>query len=123
MLFGIPPDSLARGMAIPAIPRIRERLAELRNLGNLLVHLFGRHGRMERIFPSSVHDRCLFCEGDIKESTSYQSYRVCPYCRFHYSLSARQRIQLLADRKSFKESHKYLNSVAPISFSRQGFLP
>ena len=92
----------------------------MRNLGNLLVHLFGRHGKMDRIFPSSVHDRCLFCEEDIKESTSYQSYRVCPYCRFHYSLSARQRIQLLADPKSFKESHKYLNSLAPISFSRRG---
>ena len=93
---------------------------KLRNLGNLLVHLFGRHGRMDRIFPSSVHDLCLYCEGDIKESTSYQGFRVCPYCRFHYSLSARQRIQLLADRKTFKESHKYLNSLSPISFSRRG---
>ena len=92
----------------------------MRNLGNLLVHLFGRHGRMDRIFPSSVHDRCLYCEAEIRDTTSYQSYRVCPYCRFHYSLSARQRIQLLADRKSFKETHKYLNSVAPISFSRRG---
>ena len=92
----------------------------MRNLGNLLVHLFSRQGRMDRIFPSSVHDRCLYCEEEIRESTSYQSYRVCPFCRFHYSLSARQRIQLLVDRKSFKETHKYLNSVAPITFSRRG---
>ncbi len=92
----------------------------MRNLGNLLVHLFSRQGRMDRIFPSSVHDRCLYCEEEIRESTSYQSYRVCPYCRFHYSLSARQRIQLLADRKSFKETHKYLSSVAPITFSQRG---
>ena len=75
---------------------------------------------MDRIFPSSVHDSCFFCEEDINESTAYQHYRVCPYCRFHYSLSARQRIQLLADRRSFKESHKYLSSVAPISFSQRG---
>ena len=92
----------------------------MRNLGNLLVHLFSRQGRMDRIFPSSVHDRCLYCEEEIRESTSYQSYRVCPFCRFHYTLSARQRIQLLADRKTFKETHKYLNSVAPITFSRRG---
>ena len=92
----------------------------MRNLGNLLVHLFSRQGKMERIFPSSVHDRCLFCEEEIRESSSYQGYRVCPFCRFHYSLSARQRIQLLADRKSFKERHKYLNSVAPITFSQRG---
>ena len=96
------------------------REAKLRNLGNLLVHLFSRQGKMERIFPSSVHDRCLFCEEEIRESSSYQGYRVCPFCRFHYSLSARQRIQLLADRKSFKETHKYLSSVAPITFSQRG---
>ena len=92
----------------------------MRNLGNLLVHLFNRQGRMDQIFPSSVHDRCLFCEEEIADTTAYKSYRVCPYCRFHYSLSARQRIQLLADRRSFKESHKYLNSLAPISFSQRG---
>lgn len=92
----------------------------MRNLGDLLVHLFNRQGRMDRIFPSSVHDRCLYCDEEIRESTSYQSYRICPYCRFHYSLSARQRIQLLADRKSFRETHKYLNSVAPITFSQRG---
>jgi acetyl-CoA carboxylase carboxyl transferase subunit beta len=75
---------------------------------------------MDRIFPSSVHDRCLYCDEEIRESSCYQISRVCPFCRFHYSLSARQRIQLLADRKSFKETHKYLNSVAPITFSRRG---
>ncbi len=92
----------------------------MRNLGNLLVHLFSRQGKMDRIFPSSVHDRCLYCDEEIRESTSYQGYRICPFCRFHYSLSARQRIQLLADRKSFRETHKYLNSVAPITFSQRG---
>jgi acetyl-CoA carboxylase carboxyl transferase subunit beta len=92
----------------------------LRNLGNLLVHLFGRNGDLDRIYLASVHDRCLFCEEEISETAAYQTYRVCPYCRFHYTLSARQRIELLADKRSFKESHKYLNSVAPISFSQRG---
>ena len=92
----------------------------MRNLGNLLVHLFGRNGDLDRIYLASVHDRCLFCEEEISETAAYQTYRVCPYCRFHYTLSARQRIELLADKRSFKESHKYLNSVAPISFSQRG---
>ena len=48
------------------------------------------------------------------------TYRVCPFCRFHYTLTARERIDLLADKGSFKESHKYLSSVAPLSFSRRG---
>ncbi|HZA23095.1 MAG TPA: acetyl-CoA carboxylase carboxyltransferase subunit beta, partial [Dehalococcoidia bacterium] len=92
----------------------------MRNLSNLLVHLFGRGGVLSRVYLSAVHDRCLLCEEPIGDSEAYLAYRVCPFCRFHYTLSARQRIELLADKKSFKESHKYLSSVAPLSFSSRG---
>jgi len=92
----------------------------LRNLADFLVHLFRRDGDLERIYLSAVHDRCLLCEESISESQAYLTYRVCPYCRFHYTLTARQRIELLADKGSFKESHKYLRSVDPLSFSEKG---
>ena len=69
---------------------------------------------------STVHDRCLLCEQQISDSTTYLTYRVCPYCRFHYTLSARERIELLADKGSFKESQKYLSSMEPLSFSGKG---
>ena len=91
----------------------------MRNLANFLVHLFGRDGDLKRSYLSAVHDRCLLCEEVISESTAYLTYRVCPFCRFHYTLSARQRVELLADRRTFKESHKYLSSVSPLSFSRR----
>ena len=92
----------------------------MRNLANFLVHLFGRNGDTDRVFLSVVHDRCLLCEEPIGESPAYHTYRVCPYCRFHYTLSARERIELLADKGTFKESHKYLSSVSPLAFSRWG---
>lgn len=92
----------------------------MRNLASFLVHLFGQSGNLDRIYLSVVHDRCLLCEEPINESPAYQTYRVCPFCRFHYTLSARERIDLLVDKGSFKESFKYLKSVAPISFSRGG---
>jgi acetyl-CoA carboxylase carboxyl transferase subunit beta len=92
----------------------------LRNLSNFLVHLFGREGDQDRVHLSTVHDRCLLCEQQISDSTTYLTYRVCPYCRFHYTLSARERIELLADKGTFKESQKYLSSVAPLSFSGKG---
>ena len=92
----------------------------MRNLADFLVHLFRHDGDLERIYVSAVHDRCLLCEESISESPAYLTYRVCPYCRFHYTLSARQRIELLADKGSFKESHKYLRSVDPLSFSKRG---
>ena len=92
----------------------------MRNLSSFLVHLFRRDGDTEKVYISVVHDRCLLCEEPIGESIAYLTYRVCPFCRFHYSLSARERIELLADKSSFKESHKYLSSIDPISFSRRG---
>jgi acetyl-CoA carboxylase carboxyl transferase subunit beta len=92
----------------------------LRNLANFLVHLFGREGDQDRVHLSTVHDRCLLCEQQISDSTTYLTYRVCPYCRFHYTLSARERIELLADKGTFKESQKYLSSMEPLSFSGKG---
>ena len=95
--------------------------AKLRNLASFLVHLFGRNGDAAEVARlSTVHDRCLLCEEPIRESSAYLTYRVCPFCRFHYTLTARERIELLADKGSFKESHKYLSSTEPLSFSQRG---
>ena len=92
----------------------------MRNLANFLVHFFGRTEDSETPRLSVVHDRCLYCEEPINDSHSYMTFRVCPFCRFHYTITARERIELLADRGTFKETHKYLSSVAPISFNRRG---
>ena len=89
----------------------------MRNLANLLVHLFNREGDLSQVYLTAIHDQCLLCEEPISESEAYLKYRVCPFCRFHYTLSARQRIQLLADPRTFKETHKFLSSVSPLSFS------
>ena len=91
----------------------------MRNLANFLVHLFNREGEADRTYLSVVHDRCLFCEEPISDSPSYLTYRVCPYCRFHYTVTARERIELLADKGTFKETSKYVSSVEPLSFSRR----
>ena len=91
----------------------------MRNLSNFLVHLFNRDGAAERTYLSVVHDRCLFCEEPISDSPSYLTYRVCPFCRFHYTVTARERIELLVDKETFKENYKYVKTVEPLSFSRR----
>ena len=91
----------------------------MRNLANFLVHLFNRDGETERTYLSVVHDRCLFCEEPISDSPSYLTYRVCPFCRFHYTVTARERIELLVDKGTFKENYKYVKTVEPLSFSRR----
>ncbi|MEC9308949.1 MAG: carboxyl transferase domain-containing protein [Chloroflexota bacterium] len=92
----------------------------MKNLSSLLVHLLGKNTGLNDVYVSAVHDRCLLCEEPISDSDTYLTFRVCPYCRFHYTLSARERIGLLADSRTFKESHKFLSSVAPLSFSNKG---
>ena len=91
----------------------------VRNLTNFLVHLFGDGDELEEIYLSAVHDHCLFCREPINDSRSYLEFRVCPYCRFHYTLSARQRIEMIADRRSFREQNRYVRSLSPLAFSNR----
>ncbi|UCG83100.1 MAG: acetyl-CoA carboxylase carboxyl transferase subunit beta [Dehalococcoidia bacterium] len=60
---------------------------------------------------------CLFCGINLTDSEIYYRFRVCPDCRFHHHLPARQRIDLLADPGSFKEVNRFLTSIDPLSFS------
>jgi len=67
--------------------------------------------------PEPEEELCLFCGTDVSQSDLYHRYRVCPECRFHHSLSARERIALLADPGSFREVNRFLTSMDPLSFS------
>ena len=51
------------------------------------------------------------------EGTAWQRYRVCGSCRFHFPLSALERIDLLADPDSFRASNPTLISVDPLVFT------
>ena len=92
----------------------------MKNLANFLVHLFRRDPNLDQVYLSTSHELCLFCEQKISDSSTYQAFRVCPFCRFHYTMTARERVELLSDKGTFKESLKYIRSVAPLSFSRRG---
>ena len=91
----------------------------VRNLTNFLVHLFSDDDELEQMYLSAVHDHCLYCHEPISDSNAYLDFRVCPFCRFHYTLSARERIELLADRRTFREHNRYVRSVAPLAFSNR----
>ena len=91
----------------------------VRNLTNFLVHLFGDGDELAEVYLSATHAHCLFCHEPISDSRAYLEYRVCPFCRFHYTLSARQRIEMIADRRSFREHNRYVSSLAPLAFSNR----
>ena len=62
-------------------------------------------------------ESCRFCDQDLTISELYQKQKVCPSCRFHYSLTPKDRIKSLADNGTFREHNKSLFSSDPISFS------
>ena len=89
----------------------------MRNLTDLLVHFLRKSTSLNHVYLSMPRDHCLVCEENVGESPSYMHYRVCPTCRFHYSLTARERIELLVDRGSFREINRSIASLEPLTFS------
>ena len=67
-----------------------------------------------------IRESCLACDASLLASQSYDDLRVCPVCRFHYSLTARERIESLADAGSFRETNRSIVSLDPLSFSSRG---
>ena len=59
---------------------------------------------------------CEGCGSDLAADALYARFRVCSACGRHYSLSAHERIDLLADAGSFKETLSNLCSTDPLGF-------
>ncbi len=59
---------------------------------------------------------CPVCSAPT-EGTVWQRYKVCGTCRYHFQLTAAERIDLLADPESFKPSNPTLVSVDPLLFT------
>ena len=87
----------------------------VRNLAGILGSV-ARRGR-EDSEESEARDTCLVCEEDLAASDVYAQFRVCPRCRFHYSMTARDRITSLVDPNSFREFNSSVISLDPLSFS------
>jgi len=62
------------------------------------------------------HEQCLSCGADLEGSRSYERYRVCHSCGFHFHLSARERMATLLDTGSFHEDDRGVTAIDPISF-------
>ena len=87
----------------------------VRNLTDLLSSVARRGRSEERVVES--RKTCLVCDASLVGSQLYTQYRVCHVCRFHYSMTARERIDALADPGTFRETNRSLISLDPLSFS------
>lgn len=66
--------------------------------------------------PQPPHEHCLSCGADLEGSKSYERYRVCHSCGFHFHLTARERLATLLDLGSFHEDDRGVTAIDPISF-------
>ncbi|MQF83035.1 acetyl-CoA carboxylase carboxyl transferase subunit beta [SAR202 cluster bacterium AD-802-E10_MRT_200m] len=86
-----------------------------RGILELLSALFSR-GQWTLGETPLAQEYCLVCNTHLVKEFLYTSYRICPQCKFHYSIPARERIELLVDEKSFKEKFRTISSLDPLSF-------
>ena len=58
----------------------------------------------ETIFDDEFNEiSCFKCNKDLEKSSEYKNYKICTYCNFHFHMSARQRINSIADKGTFTE--------------------
>ena len=78
-----------------------------------------RGGRDAVSFQSDEQEpekTCPNCRRGIPISELWAHKNVCPHCAHHFRMSARQRLEFLADKDSFEELFADIKSVDPINF-------
>ena len=66
----------------------------------------------ETIFDSQENDEiCFACKIDLNNSSKYRNFKVCAECNFHFHIPAKERINLIIDRGTFKEINKNHNKL------------
>ncbi len=74
-------------------------------------------GRRDGDGGAPERESCLVCSTNLLTSDLYARSRICPVCNFHYSMTARERIDSLADPGTFRETNRRVSSLDPLSFS------
>lgn len=87
--------------------------------------IFKRHPRYHAApghFDSlpDLWERCPRCEELLYARELEQSHYVCSKCKYHFKVSARQRIEAILDRDTFEEFDAHLRSSDPLSFTDGG---
>jgi acetyl-CoA carboxylase carboxyl transferase subunit beta len=72
--------------------------------------------RKRREIPQGLWQKCPSCSEVVHEIELTQNQRVCPRCDYHFSQSAKERIENLLDPDTFVECDANLRSVDTLQF-------
>jgi acetyl-CoA carboxylase carboxyl transferase subunit beta len=70
----------------------------------------------QRDIPQGLFQRCDGCGEVVHEIELVENQRVCPRCDYHFTQSAKERIEALVDPQSFVEMDADLKSVDTLRF-------
>ncbi|MBE3555773.1 MAG: acetyl-CoA carboxylase carboxyltransferase subunit beta [Firmicutes bacterium] len=69
-----------------------------------------------RDVPEGLVERCPSCRQLIVRKELEKTAKTCPQCGYHFSMSAQERVALLADPDSFQPLFESLSSADPLGF-------
>ncbi|MGH2443269.1 MAG: acetyl-CoA carboxylase, carboxyltransferase subunit beta [Chloroflexota bacterium] len=88
--------------------------------------IFKRHPRYNaepenfEALPDNLWIRCTRCHELLYTREHEQALEVCSKCKYHFSITARRRIEITVDAGSFQELDPGMRSADPLSFQSQG---
>lgn len=72
--------------------------------------------RPKRGVPEGLWFRCPGCDQAVYRKEAERRLNVCPYCDYHFYVSARQRIEQLLDEGTFEEWDAQVKPTDPLGF-------
>jgi len=66
--------------------------------------------------PYGLWTKCEDCAQPIYNKELKTNSKVCPKCNFHFTLTAKERIDLLIDKNTFREMDENMESEDPLNF-------
>ncbi len=66
--------------------------------------------------PKGLWTKCNECSATVYTKELESNLSVCPKCDFHFSINAKERVDLLIDKGTFVEMDQHLTSGDPLKF-------
>jgi acetyl-CoA carboxylase carboxyl transferase subunit beta len=70
--------------------------------------------------PDNLWIRCPKCRELLYSKELEQTQRVCSKCKYHFQLSARERVEITVDEGSFQQLGPSMHSIDPLHFESRG---
>lgn len=70
----------------------------------------------KREIPEGLWTKCQECGQPIYKKSLEENLKVCPKCQHHFNMTAPERLEMIADKDTFKEFDTRLSSVDPLEF-------